>query len=190
MATAGRSLEAIIREYHHLQSERRRAGPESSARRHQRSRLAELEAELERLLARDVRDEDERAAWREELHRGLPVPPLAAEQTPLAFRGRSAGGSAVEIRARADGDYDVLVDGVPADRLGGPIDFATYRDGDREYAEVFDAPAEALAALAVWIADPSSEPPLGHAFALLEDGLVDRHLGLTPRGRRAVRPQE
>jgi hypothetical protein len=150
------------------------------------SGLEEIVREYYRLLGETLADEHERTAWRARLHHGAEAPPAAPER-PLVFKGRSEGGSLVEIRQRPDGDLDVEIDGVPVDRLSDPIDFTVYVDGDRSFPEVVDAPPEALEALAAWVADPAGEPPWEHAHELLGDGLIDRYFGLTDRGRRVVR---
>jgi hypothetical protein len=180
-------LEEIAEEYRHLQSEHRKAGIEGSGRRHLHARLEELEEHFERFLVEDVADENEREAWRQHLRHGAPAPPTAQPARPLLFKGRSEGGSTVEVWERRDGDADVAIDGSPvgvrhAEGIGD-----IYRDGDREFTEVFDAPADALEALRAWVENGSGAAPWGHAHTLIEDGLVDRHLGLTTRGRRALR---
>ena len=185
MADPNTELAELVEKYHHLQSEHRRTGVEGSARRHLHAELDELERKIEHLLATEVGDESEREAWRQRVHHGYPGPPVAPER-PLVFRGRSESGSLVEIRTRPDGDSDVEIDGTLTERLGGPIDFGRYRVGDREYVETFEAPAAALEALTAWVHDPSGDPPWDHGRELIEDGLVDRHFGLTARGRRAV----
>jgi hypothetical protein len=186
MAAAGEGLEEIVREYHHVQAEHRRAGPEGTGRRHLHERLDELEKRFERLLADHVGDEETRSSWRMRLHHGTEPPAEGTPAGPLAFKGRSSGGSLVEIRERPQGDYDVELDGVPVGILAGEIDFSVYEIDGREFFEHFDAGAAALLALAGWVDDPSGEPPWEHLHPLLEDGLVDRHFGLTARGRRAL----
>ena len=185
MATS-RGLEEIVQEYHHLQAEHRCSGADGTGRRHLHTRLDEVEERFEHTLAQEVGDEGERNAWRARPHHGVEALPVASAR-PLAFRGRSSGGSVVEIRARADGDYDVEIDGAAVDRLGdGGIDVAVYEADGREFHEVFEAPAAALDALGAWVHDPSGAPPWKHLHELLRDGLVDRHFGLTARGRRAL----
>ncbi len=187
MSTGDVELEEIVSEYHHVQGEHRQTRPEGSGRRHMHDRLDELERRFEHLLIEQVGDEGERAAWRSRLHHGTEAPPTPALARPLAFRGRSSGGSAVEIRARPEGGYDVEIDGVPTGRLeDGEIDFAAYETDGHEFREVFEASGEALDALAGWVNNPGSEPPWEHLHDLLDDGLVDRHFGLTRRGRRAL----
>jgi hypothetical protein len=186
-------IEALVCEYHHLQSEHRLAGLEGSVRRHQHARLLELEERFERLLEEWVGDEETRRAWREHLHHGAPAP-LEPEDAPLAlvFKGRSAAGSVAEIRERPDGDYDVVVDGAVSERIAGEPDFAgrtprfVFRLGDLEFREIFGASAPALAALRAFVAEASAEPPWQYARELMDDGLIDRDFALTPRGRRAL----
>jgi hypothetical protein len=181
------ALEEITEEYHHLQSEHRKAGSESSVRRHLRARLNELERRFERLLVEEVAGEPEREAWRQRLHHGGAAPATAALARPLLFRGCSEAGSIVEIRERLDGDADVEIDGSPVAVRHAELAFDVYRDGDREFEEVFGAPADALEALRVWVESGSGDPPWDHAHALIEDGLVARHFELTARGRRSLR---
>ena len=186
-------LEATVIEYHHVRSEHERTGAEGRVRRHLHARLARLEGRFERLLAEFVVDEGAREAWRRRLHEGLPAPddPRPREPTPL-FKGRSTAGSAIEIRRRADGDLDVLVDGARLERIAHAADLAAgklplpFRIGDQEFQEIFEAPAPALAAARAYFSDPSGEPPWQHAPALAADGLIDRTFALTPRGRRAL----
>jgi len=190
-----RELEAHVADYHHLQEEHRRAGPEGSVRRHLHDRLLELEEEFERLLAEWIEDEHVRTEWREHLHHGAPAPsePRAA-RAPLVFKGRSRAGSVCEIRERPDEDLDVLVDGALVERIAGALDFADgapgliFRRDHVEFREVFDVPGPALAALQAFVGDPAGEPPWEHAGALLADGLVDRDFALMSRGRRALGP--
>lgn len=184
MSAYAARLEQIAERYRHFLSEHRRAGVESSGRRHLRARLDDAEREFEQLLLEAVDGEEERAAWRDRLRHGSTAPQAPPSPGALAFKGRSEGGSIVEVRRREDGDHDVVVDGAPVDRLGGAIDFDTYVDGDRRFPEVFDAPPEARSALLAWVADPSGAAPLEHLHDLVADGLVDRHFGLTGRGRR------
>ena len=196
MATAQRhdphqELARVAHEFRHVREEHRRTRPEGSTRRHLAARLSELEERFERLLATWEQDEDRRAAWREHLQAGAPPPPSTAV-APLVFRGVRTGGSRIEIRRRADHDYDLLVDGVRAERLadvrgveatapGSPIVV-----GGVECREVFDARDEALEALRSFVETPEGPPPWEYARELLEDGLIDVEFGLTPRGRRAL----
>jgi hypothetical protein len=186
-------LEATVVEYHHVQSEHRRAGVEGSVRRHLHTRLARLGARFERLLDESVPDEGAREAWRRRLHNGSPAPaePRPPEP-PLLFKGRSTAGSVAEVRKRADGDCDLAVDGSLLERLAAARELAegaiplTFRIDGQEFREIFEAPARAVAAARAYFSDPSGEPPWQHAPALAADGLIDGTFALTPRGRRAL----
>ena len=186
-------LEATVAEYHHVRSEHRRAGPEGTVRRHLHAQLGRLEAHFERLLEESVADEEAREAWRRRLHHGSPAPVEPRPPEPaLLFKGRSAAGSVAEVRQRADGDCDVVVDGAPLERVAAARDLAesqlplTFTLADQDFREVFDAPPRALAAALAYISDPSGKPPWQHAAALAADGLIDGTFALTPRGRRAL----
>jgi hypothetical protein len=185
-------LAAIVREFHHVQEEHRRARPESRVRRHLHSRLEELEERFERLLEEWVADEETRAAWRAHLYQGAPRPAESAPERPLTFRGRSEAGSVVEIRKRPDGSYDVEVDGALVERIEGGLDFAggtappVFRLDGSEFRETFSASPAALEALRDSLAGDAAHPPWDQAAELVADGLVDRDFGLTERGRRAL----
>lgn len=186
-------LEVTVAEYHHVQSEHRRAGAEGSVRRHLHARLARLEAHFERFLEEFVADEGTRVAWRRRLHDGSPAP---AEPRPpedaLLFKGRSAAGSVAEVRQRADGDCDVVVDGARLERVAAAKDLAereiplTFRIGDQEFREIFEAPGPAVAAVRAYFSGPSGKPPWQYSAALAADGLIDGTFALTPRGKRAL----
>lgn len=186
-------LEVTVAEYRHLQSEHRRAGAEGSLRRHQHARLARLEAHFERLLEESVAAEGARVAWRRRLHDGSPAPsePRPPEHV-LLFKGRSAAGSVAEVRQRADGDCDLVVDGARVERVAAGKDLAargiplTFRIDHQEFREIFEAPAPAVAAVRAYFSDPSGEPPWQHSAALAADGLIDGTFALTPRGKRAL----
>jgi hypothetical protein len=190
---ARQELEATVAEYHHVQSEHRKAGEEGTVRRRLRSRLARLESHFERLLEESVGDDEVRTAWRRRLHEGAAAPaePRPPEP-PLLFRGRSAAGSVVEIRQRADGDCDVFVDGARLERVAAARDLAddevplTFTMGGQQFREIFEVPAPALAAARAYFSDGSGRPPWQHAAVLAADGLVDGTFALTPRGHRAL----
>lgn len=196
MATAQRydphaEMVRVASEFRHVREEHRGTRPEGSTRRHLAARLEELEERFERLLTTWEQDEERRAAWRDHLQTGAPPPPWTPV-APVVFRGVRAGGSRVEIRRRADHEYDLLVDGVRAERLldvrgveatapGSPVVI-----GGVECREVFDARGEALDALRSFVEAPEGPPPWQYAWELLEDGLIDVEFALTPRGRRAL----
>jgi hypothetical protein len=185
-------LEAAVAEYHHVQSEHRRAGEEGSVRRHLHTRLGRIEARFERLLEESVA-EGAREAWRRRLRAGTPAPaePRLPEPT-LLFKGRSPAGSVAEVRQRADGDCDVIVDGALLERVAAARDLAeaafplTFTIAGHEFREIFAVPPGALAAARAYFFASSGEPPWEHAGALAADGLIDGTFALTPRGRRAL----
>jgi hypothetical protein len=61
----------------------------------------------------------------------------------------------------------------------------TFRIGDQEFQEIFEAPARVVAAARAYFSDPFGEPPWQHS-AVLADGLIDGTFALTPRGSRAL----
>jgi hypothetical protein len=91
-------LEALVRHYHHVESEHERAHPEGSVRHHLGLQLREDRDRFEHLLAEYVPDETARAAWRAFLHHrgGEPSGPPAIQ--PIVFKGRSDSGSVLEAR--------------------------------------------------------------------------------------------
>jgi antitoxin (DNA-binding transcriptional repressor) of toxin-antitoxin stability system len=185
-------LEALVRYYHHLQNEHKRAPLESGVRRRIEERLLETRARFDRVLAEWVPEEELRRAWWEHLHNRAPAPPGPPAIRPLIFRGVSeVTGSVLEVRGKRGEELEVTVDGAPVERIVGEKDFASVTPGlsfrldGNDYQETFSASAEALDALAGFL-DNGRSPPWEHAAELLEDGLVDVHFGLTPRGKRAL----
>jgi hypothetical protein len=186
-------LEAIVRHYHHVESEHERAHPRGSVRRHLELRLAHDRRRFEHLLAEYVPDESTRGAWRDFLHHRGGEPPGPPPIKPVLFRGRSEAGSEIEIRGDESGELAVEVDGRLVERLAGrrvPIDTGrpSFRLDGTEFREQFGVSRAALAALRNFRA-LSGDPPWEHASSLLADGLIDVDLGLTERGRRALAPR-
>ena len=184
-------LEALVRHYHHVESEHKRAHPQGSVRRHLELRLDHDRRRFEHLLAEYVPDESTRGAWRDFLyHRGgEPSGPPALR--PVVFKGRSEAGSVLEARRDPSGELVVEVDGQLVERLeappirteeGRPPVFSL--DGT-EFREEFDAGPGALRALRYFRAS-GGDPPWEDASALLSDGLIDVDFALTARGRRAL----
>jgi hypothetical protein len=180
-------LAEIVEEYRHVVSEHRKAGAAGSVRRHLRDRLEHLEEQFERLLEHLVPDEEERQEWRASLHHGWPSPPPEIWPAQLLFRGRAETGSVVEIRSGPEDEAEVVIDGALVERLAGEIEGDVIVLDGRAFEEMFAAAPAALHALRDWVADPAGPPPWESARELLEDGLIDRYFGLTPRGRRALR---
>ena len=186
-------LEVIVGEFRHLREEHRRAGVESSVRRRMEPRLHELELRFERLLHEWAPDEELQAAWRAHLHGDAPEPAQPAASRRLVFRGVAEMGSVVEIRPRADGDYDVDLDGHVVERLLGEGEADAFGkevgaftlDG-RVFLETFAASRPALEALGEFVAEREPHPPWPFAPELAADGLIDRDFGLTRRGHRAL----
>jgi ribosome-associated translation inhibitor RaiA len=93
------------------------------------------------------------------------------------------------IRDAGAHELEVLVDGALVERLAHADELysnrppLTFRVGDQAYLETFAASSEALHALQAALQSGHAAPP---DRELLLDGLVDRDLGLTPRGRRAL----
>lgn len=186
-------LESIVREYRHLREEHRRAGAESRVRRRMESRLHELELRFEKLLDEWAPDEELQVAWRAHLHQDAPEPAQPVATRRLVLRGVAETGSVVEIRARADGDYDVELDGHVLERVLEQRDLFPAKEGAGTFTvdgmvfhEAFSASAPALEALAEFVAEREPHPPWSYAAELAADGLIDMDFGLTPRGHRAL----
>ena len=186
-------LGGLAMAYHHLEAEHRAAGRGGSARRHLHRRLLDIGRSFERDLTEWVSDEAARAQWRTHIYHGGPSPAAGpVEGRVLGFRGRSDAGSVIELREHEGGEYEVVVDGASAGRVAarGELESKAGRHSFSfegvEFREVFAAGPDALAALARFVADPATELPWRYAPELVADGLVDIHLGLTPRGRRAL----
>jgi hypothetical protein len=185
-------LEALVRHYHHLQNEHKRAPADSALRRRIDDRLLQVHERFERLLAEWVPEEELRQAWRDHLHYRASEPSGPDPIRPLLFRGVSDAGSVVEIRRKEGEELEVRVDGALIERLVDDKDFASFdppparlRLNGSEFHETFSASPEALEALADFLED-DRPPPWDYASELFEDGLIDVHFALTPRGRRAL----
>jgi hypothetical protein len=184
-------LEAIVRHYHHVESEHERAHPEGAVRRRLELRLHDDRERFEHLLAAYVPDEDLRREWRDFLHHRGGEPSGPAPIRPVVFKGRSDAGSVIEVRSEASGELAVEVDGQLVERLpprvvpileGRP---AVFRLDGGQFKEIFDAGPRVLEALRAFLA-VGGDPPWEHASALLADGLIDVDFALTARGRRAL----
>jgi hypothetical protein len=181
----------IAEEYRHLKNEHQRMRAEGAARRHMGARILALGERFARLVGGWEPDEERRDAWHRHLQSGTSPPPPTLIAGPLVFRGVRAGGSRIEVRDRGDGELDLIVDGVRAERLRDARAFSAPPGGRIAVGgvacrEVFDAGDEALAALRAHVARPEGPPPWAHARELYEDGLIDVDFGLTARGRRAL----
>jgi len=187
-------LQALARHYHHLQNEHKRAGLESGVRRRIEKRLLEVRERFDRLLDEWVFEPESRQAWQEHLHNRSPEPPGPPGISPLVFRGRSDAGAIIEVRGESD--LEVEIDGAFVERIAAEKDFAavghsfSFRLDGTQFEEIFDASPEAVDALADFLDGDGAPPPWEHAAELLEDGLIDRHFAVTPRGRRALARRE
>jgi hypothetical protein len=184
-------LDALARHYHHLQVEHQNAQPESSARRRLEDKLLQVRERLDRVLDEWVPEEDLREAWRAYLEHHGPQPDGPSAIQPVVFRGSSeVTGSIVEIRGSGD-ELRVEVDGALIERVTAQKDFSStepvvrYRVNENEYDELFAASDDSVQALADFL-ERGESPPWQHASELLEDGLIDVHFDLTPRGHRAL----
>lgn len=184
-------LQTLAHHYHHLQNEHKRAAPEGGVRRRIEKRLLEVRARFDRLLDEWVPEHDLRDRWWRHLHYRAPMPQGPPAIRPLVFRGRSEARAVVEIRRRGDGVLDVEVDGSLVERISAEKELAIvspplrFRLDRIEFRETFGASAHALQALADFLS-PGHPPPWGHVAELLDDGLIDTKVALTPRGRRAL----
>jgi hypothetical protein len=185
-------LEALVRQYHHLQNEHQRTAVESSTRRRIEERLLAVRERFDRVLEEWVPEDELRSAWWEHLHNRAPAPSGPAAIRPLVFHGITDANSVVEVRGRTNGELEVRVDGAVVERVAAAKDLSSvtpplsFRADGIEARETFTASAEALDALADFLADGGRPPPWDHASELLADGLIDTHFAVTPRGRRAL----
>jgi hypothetical protein len=202
--SAGRHLEALPRRevletlahhYHHLQNEHKRAHPGSGIRRRIEGRQLEVRQQFERVLAEWVPEPEAQRAWHDHLRNRAPVPPGPPAIRPLVFQGVSDAGSVAEIRGKKGEELGVEVDGSLVERIPYESAFAatqppvTFRLNHSAFVETFTASADALEALATFLAEGES-PPWEYVEALLGDGLIDTNAALTPRGRRALASRE
>jgi hypothetical protein len=186
-------LEALVRHYHHLQNEHKRAPVESAPRRHIENRLLDVRSRFDRLLEEWVPEPDLRRAWVEHLHSRAPMPDGPPGARPLVYAGvAEVTGSRLEIRGESGEELEARIDGALVERLAGQRDVATttaplrFRLDGVRYTEIFASPAEALQALDGFLEDELQPPPWDFARELLADGIVDTNFALTTRGRRAL----
>jgi protein required for attachment to host cells len=185
------ALRNLGRDYHHLQQEHEREGASGATRRRLGAELQQLAARFERTLTHWVSDEPLRDAWRHFLYGRGPAPDEPRVATPPVFKGTTPSGGHVEILPAGDGGYDVVLDGAHLDHHQVPWEAEPERRepvriNGQLCEERFDASTEAIEAMAEFLATPGAAPPWAHARELVEDGLVDAELALTPRGARAL----
>lgn len=183
-------LRELGEQFRHLEHVQAREPAQSTYRRRIGRELDELAARFEHTLGEWVDDEALRRRWRAFLHGRGGAPDEPTIPAPPLFLGRNEAGALVEVRARGDG-YDVLVDGARYDRDDSPWQLEPdmrepFWIANMLCEEVFVAPDDAVLALADFVAG-RAPPPWRWARALVEDGLVDVQLALTPRGARRLR---
>jgi hypothetical protein len=146
---------------------------------------------FERLLGEWVQDEELIEEWRLYLRNRVPEPDGPPGIEPLVFQGLTEAGSILEVHGSKD-EFQVWVDGTLQERIAAQKDLSVdrpvlhFRWDGKEIEETFNAPGDALRALAEYVVSEGSSPPWEHASQLLADGLIDVHFDLTPRGRRAL----
>lgn len=186
----GGELRQIVKELRHLQNEHAREGQLGSWRRHFEAEVRELEERFEALVQRWIKDDALRERWRAHLYHFAEEPDAPVLAAPPEYKGRSPRGILVAIHRSPVGDWQVSVDEEPPERVALPpvLDASFVHKFELEGmpTEVFDAPEEALRALADHSGRASGAPPWQWAPELYEDGLIDVSFNLTPRGRRFV----
>jgi hypothetical protein len=183
-------LETLVRHYHRLQNEHKRAAPESGIRRRLEERLLRVRERFDRVLEEWVPDEELRAEWNDHLHSRAREPHRPQALRALVYRGISEAGSTLEVHNRGD-ELELWIDGTLVERIVAKKAFEPTDKPARlsidgfEFYESFAASSEALRALGAFRED-GGDPPWEHAAELLADGLINVHFDLTPRGRRAL----
>lgn len=176
-------------EYRHVAQEHRRHPPRSATRRRLEGKLQGLQDHFERLLDEWVTEPDLRGRWRDFLRGQASAPDEPRLPPPPLFKGKTDAGVAVELRPAATG-YEILVDGARVDHSEVPWHLepdmhGRVQIGEHACEEAFDAPPDAVRALDELLAG-RAPPPWRWARELIEDGLIDAELALTPRGRRCL----
>lgn len=184
-------LEEVIHEYRHVHDDHRRTPPQGRARRHLEVRLQQLRRRFERLLGEAPMTEAERARWRDALRARVAVPSSHSEVRPLLFLGRSDSGEELRLTSAPDGTVEAVIEGTTVAVLDDVDELTTTQPGlvftldGRQFHETFRASAGSRSHLRESL-QTGRRLPRAHVRELLEDGLVDRTLSLTKRGRRAL----
>ena len=181
-------MESLGREYRKIRDSHKRTSRDATHRRHSEREMEQVAGRFEQLLNRWVDDETKHKEWLAFFYHFAAVPPEEAPSPPL-FRGVTEVGASVEIHATDSGGYDVLVDRVHAERYDMPFQATAERFepvivANRLCRETFSASREAQDSLDAFLLRPNAHPPWRWARQLFEDGLIDVHFGLTPRGAR------
>jgi protein required for attachment to host cells len=175
--------------YRHVEQEHERQPLQSATRRRLWHEMHGIEDHFERLLVEWVTEDNMRERWRAFLHGRASAPEQPRTSSPPLFKGHTDAGATIEIRPVSDG-YDIIVDGARIDHgevpwhldpdMRGPVQI-----GEHACEESFDAPPAAVESLAEFVAGRAASP-WRWARELLEDGLIDPDVALTPRGKRCL----
>ena len=176
-------------EYRHVEQEHQRQPPRSATRRRLASKLHDIQEHFEHLLAAWVTEPGLRERWHEFLLGAASAPDEPHRPPPPLFKGRTDAGAVVELRPLPSG-YALVTDGACTDHDAIPWHLepdmrGRTQIGEHACEEVFDAGPEAVGALSEFLAG-RAPPPWQWARELIEDGLIDTELALTPRGRRCL----
>lgn len=184
-------LEQLAHEYRHVHEDHHRAPPRSRVRRDLEARLREVRDRFERLLAEAPVSDVDRRRWRDRLRRGVEAPSSPTDVPSLLFRGRSDTGSELRLAAGRRGTIDAFVDGAAVAVLDDAQELTTTKPGlvfaldGLRFRETFGASPPSIADLRDALTT-GRRPRPRHIRELIEEGLVDRTLGVTARGRRAL----
>lgn len=184
-------LEHVVREYRHVHEDHRRAPHRSRARRHLEVRLQELRRRFEHLLAMAPMSEADRRRWRDELRTATAAPPSLPDARPLLFRGHSDSDSELRLTTALEGTANAFVNGTAVAVLDDVEELTTTKPGfvfaldGLRFRETFGASPASLTDLRQAL-QTGRRPRRKHVRELIADGLIDRTLGLTTRGRRAL----
>jgi protein required for attachment to host cells len=186
-------LAQLARDYHRVQQAHAREARHGATRRKIAAEMERIAHRFERVLDHwsSAEDEELREVWRVHLYEGGPPPDAPTVEPPCSFKGETDAGARLEIRPASDGGYDIMLDGARIEHSALPWHLnpearEPFRIGEYWCRERFDAPPEAVRALARFVATPESVPPWRWAAELFQDGLIDSEFALTPRGRRAL----
>ena len=180
-----------MREYRQLHEAHRRASPDGKTRHGLETRLEQLRVRFERLLEEAAVSETERRRWRDELQHAAAATPAIPDVRPLLFRGRTESGTELELTANATGTVAARVDGMSVAVLDRANELAATTPG---FTFLLDGRRFRRDVRHVGFCSrgppprrqSGRRPRRRYARKLTADGLIDRTLALTARGRRAL----
>jgi hypothetical protein len=184
-------LEGLVHEYRRLLEEHKRARPRGRTRRKLEARMKRVRRRFEHRLAEAPVSDRDRRRWLDRLQSGAAWASSSRNLRPLLFLGRSESGSELRIAPADDGTLEAVVDGATvavldrADELTGTEPGFVFALDGTEFRETFAVPPSRLAELRQAV-EEGRRPRSESLRELIEDGLVDRALGVTARGRRAL----